>query len=308
MRKRRYISPLHLLQLFALCECLLQAEKQEQQPILFFERHQWKQKQTQRHKMVQEFVHKLRDKAKQHVKGVSTAITHPKHTTKAMIKKVTEKEDTPYCNIHNRDHIEGRWVYQDDIRKPSFQCCGDINYFSDQYDRAYCDYNNRAKHKCTAILGTYDIELVSSKAYAQAGGNACICQAHSRNSGNNDSSAIIALQKYSWQPQRCALLEWDAHRFCSLLGNRRIVIAGDSTIMQAGVTLLNRLIEDNAQCVRDVKLVRSDALFKPTMHPVCSSNDKTIVDILNLLNPNISIFSVGSHLTGLMILKTSFLS
>ena len=113
---------------------------------------------------------------------------------------------------------------------------------------------------------------------------------------SNNNSNISDLQKYKWQPYECSLLDWNGHQFCSLLGDRKIMIVGDSTMMQAGVTLLNRLVDGNAPCVQSIKLVRSDALSRPTMHPACSSNDQTFVDMMNLVKPNISIFSVGSHL------------
>ena len=57
------------------------------------------------------------------------------------------------------------------------------------------------------------------------------------------------------------------------------MIMGDSTMMQAGVTLLNRLVDADAQCVQNVNLVRSDALSRSTMHPACSSYDQKFIDM-----------------------------
>ena len=73
-------------------------EQQQQQPYLFFERHQWKHKQSQKHKVLNEFVHKLRDKAHQHGKLQSASITHAKNT--ATLSSIKRLPRTSYCNVH----------------------------------------------------------------------------------------------------------------------------------------------------------------------------------------------------------------
>ena len=320
--ERHLLGLLHIV--FAFFVAGQQHQMTEQEPLLFFERHHWKHKQTLKHKVLNEFMHKIRDKARQHGKLQSSVITHPKIISapptrkqpskkppkepskkppKEPSKKLSkEQSKTLYCNIHNRDHVRGRWVYQPSIEKPSFQCCGDINYFSEQYDEMYCDGKSRSLQKCAAIVGEYGVDFkenITEMKYAQAGGNACVCQVYgNHNSNENGTATLRDLQKYIWQPQECSLLDWNGDHFCSLLGDRKILIVGDSTVMQAGVTLLNMLIEGKAKCVHNVKLTRSDALFRPTMHLACSSYDQKFVDTMNSVRPNISIFSAGSHLSG----------
>jgi hypothetical protein len=41
---------------------------------------------------------------------------------------------------------------------------------------------------------------------------------------------------FVWQPQQCKLLEWEAADFCSNLGQRTILMIGDSTMAQMAST------------------------------------------------------------------------
>ena len=59
------------------------------------------------------------------------------------------------------------------------------------------------------------------------GGYACSCQRF----GFEDV--------YTWVPNECRLLEWDAKEVCRVLGNRSLLVLGDSTVSQAAGVLMN---------------------------------------------------------------------
>jgi len=40
-------------------------------------------------------------------------------------------------------------------------------------------------------------------------------------------------------PYACKLVAWDAQRFCQLLGTRKVLAIGDSTMLQAASVLMN---------------------------------------------------------------------
>eukprot|EP00966_Prymnesium_polylepis_P042268 982062-Prymnesium_polylepis.1 len=46
---------------------------------------------------------------------------------------------------------------------------------------------------------------------------------------------------YAWRPSSCSLVYWNAHRFCSLLGRRRLLFLGDSIMQQLAATVSNHV-------------------------------------------------------------------
>ena len=68
---------------------------------------------------------------------------------------------------------------------------------------------------------------------APVGARACSC-ARSRD----------ALLAYRWVPSRCRLREFDAAAFCRLLGSRRILFVGDSTMQQTANAVMGQVVWD----------------------------------------------------------------
>ena len=54
----------------------------------------------------------------------------------------------------------------------------------------------------------------------QVGGHACTCQ---------------GVRQMRWVPSSCELAEWNATTFCKALGDRKMVMIGDSTMEQVGM-------------------------------------------------------------------------
>lgn len=48
-------------------------------------------------------------------------------------------------------------------------------------------------------------------------------------------------EKWEWVPLTCDLVQWNATMFCELLGNRTILLAGDSTVRQTGQALMSMI-------------------------------------------------------------------
>ena len=65
--------------------------------------------------------------------------------------------------------------------------------------------------------------------FAHTGGNACICPV----------KHILAMNSYKWVPHACSLREFEPRDFCMRLGNRTVLLVGDSTMEQAASTLMN---------------------------------------------------------------------
>lgn len=66
--------------------------------------------------------------------------------------------------------------------------------------------------------------------------------------GNSQSSCsqVRDFEKFEWRPSSCRIDRFEAGRFCSMLGHRRLVIVGDSTASQAAASLMNMIIAGSA--------------------------------------------------------------
>ena len=71
---------------------------------------------------------------------------------------------------------------------------------------------------------------------------------------------------YEWEPSRCRLLEWDARKFCRQLGNRSVLLMGDSTVHQTDHTIRSWIRsgfggDADAGCERQIFFRLSDTLI-----------------------------------------------
>jgi hypothetical protein len=112
-------------------------------------------------------------------------------------------------------------------------------------------------------------------------GNGCSClhnlyteinAAKTRNIGKNDSEAEpvppfqLASNMYEWVPDNCELLTWNATTFCEALGDRTLVMSGDSTMQQTATSLVTSLFVDlknmnvteRQACLRKIRYKQSD--------------------------------------------------
>jgi len=77
--------------------------------------------------------------------------------------------------------------------------------------------------------------------------------------------------------------------FC-LLGNRTILLVGDSTMGQSATTLMSMIAASHGSCASQVTYYRSNFLF------FASDGQLSMYDITKKLSPRIVIFTVGAHL------------
>ena len=64
----------------------------------------------------------------------------------------------------------------------------------------------------------------------------------------------------TWTPRNCRLAAWSAARFCALLGARRILFLGDSTMQQTHAAVVNALNIGGATCQGQVEFDFADTL------------------------------------------------
>ena len=68
------------------------------------------------------------------------------------------------------------------------------------------------------------------------GGNACACDPARR-----EQLSLL------WEPSGCKLREFSAEAFCTALGDRTLLLVGDSTMQQLASVLMNGLAWEEAQ-------------------------------------------------------------
>jgi hypothetical protein len=67
---------------------------------------------------------------------------------------------------------------------------------------------------------------------------------HECDKQDNTRTTITQRERYIWKPLKCDLMQWNATLFCELLGERVILMVGDSTMHQTGAALMSRITWD----------------------------------------------------------------
>ncbi len=117
------------------------------------------------------------------------------------------------------------------------------------------------------------------------GGHACVCDERF------GRSAINPVQKYEWRPKNCSLDQWDSKQFCTLLGTRKILLLGDSTMQQSAATLVNMVASGGGSCVNQITFARSHYLIFRD-----GKEERTVFEYFDAILPDIFIFTAGAHL------------
>lgn len=192
------------------------------------------------------------------------------------------------------EHRRGNWVLDPAPIHPPFSCCGWDGYFgfNISIDEKLCLPEGEKAGQCELHrTGGNSSQLL------HAGGNACACDLKNRLASPDwkfkDTNNNRA--KYIWKPSNCDLLAWNATQFCELLGNRTILMIGDSTMQQTGVSLVNMIISSGASCASRVNVVVSTLLYVTQTYKKCFV-DATLQEAHHRIKPDISILNVGAHL------------
>jgi hypothetical protein len=73
------------------------------------------------------------------------------------------------------------------------------------------------------------------------------------------------VNRHIWRPRTCQLLAFDAKSFCKLLGGRRVVLIGDSTMGQTAATIMNAILHAKEACHVNIYFAKSDTLIGKNM-------------------------------------------
>jgi hypothetical protein len=163
-------------------------------------------------------------------------------TQKWVSDAATSEEKEAFGICRDGNHVVGKWVYNASLtnQDKSFYCCGwDHNDFTSNFD--LCGIGSMAEWG--------KLFYGRDRGLAQAGGHACTCDSAG---GNANRLVMHPREKYQWVPTYCNLLPWNATQFCELLGDRVVLLRGDSTSVQMAVTLMNMIVAKGGKCQQQI--------------------------------------------------------
>lgn len=157
--------------------------------------------------------------------------------------------------IDNPD-FTGQWVASGRYSDSLPPCCSwdrgyNLQHTHSHYstDRAFsCGDHRRESGFPGAWRGQPRQE--SSLLLQDSGGNGCACS----------PDRLAAIQRWQWVSEGCDLAEWDASAFCALLGNRSVLMIGDSTMEQCSAVLHNMIQWGGAGCAANLQFAAGDTL------------------------------------------------
>ena len=204
--------------------------------------------------------------------------------TLALTAALVDEPPLPLCR--NDDHVVGEWIEYTNTSAPrkSFHCC--------QYDENDYLHNTTAcfNPSWNAALAFRDTVLVTGfDSYpTYVGEHGCNCDKF------EGRDSLNAREKYFWKPKSCSLVQWNASRFCELLGPRRILFVGDSTQAQTFATLTNLIHAadlGNASCNHQITFGRCNVLIYGL------KGGKNLQEWVKIAGkPEILIVTAGAHL------------
>lgn len=184
----------------------------------------------------------------------SSFTQHPRHNKDGRI-------DRPLCNGASFSVLGGQWKRDSypNLTK-SFPSCGkDLWEGLGVEGQKLCGDDRTPcaeKYMVCNMYTPYNRPVNMTPAYMQSGGYSSKCDIR-----DHTIFEVAERERYYWQPNNCTLAAWDAVDFCRLLGNRRILLVGDSTMGQAAATLQNMVLASKAaKCAPQISFGRSDFL------------------------------------------------
>ena len=189
--------------------------------------------------------------------------------------------DLPWCT--NNSHIEGTWIPYEPKYK-SFVCCG--GGYAGPYGQGPPYDFEKVPGYCLPknTLPSFK-EFGYLEFGAQCGDDCCICD-------RTDDTRFVTnrREKYYWKPSNCNILEWNSTLFCELLGERKILMMGDSSMQQTAATLMSMITGGNGTCAPQITFGRSDhVIFGFKGH-------QNYANLVDEIEPNITIVTAGAHI------------
>lgn len=181
-----------------------------------------------------------------------------------------------FCS--DNGHIIGRWkaIPEHVHVEKSFHCCTwDNNDFL--HDTTRCGDTSMYPGHLHGYRG-------SDEHMTQGGDAGCTCDAQQSRYGAN------ARERYFWRPTHCKLHRWNATLFCELLGNRTVLLVGDSAMEQTAATLMSMITNQQGGCSSQIIMGRNDFLV------YALKNSRTMEEFVQIFNPDICVINAGAHM------------
>jgi hypothetical protein len=174
----------------------------------------------------------------------------------------------------NNSHVDGKWIYNPGIREKQYVC-------------KYAPLFNEQDYVLHNASLNYDYSL------------GCGCDEK-----DNTTTTISRREQYEWIPNSCTLPKWNAAAFCRALGNRHILLLGDSTMHQTTTHLMAMVADQGGNCYEQIAYAQSHFLIfgSHTNFKMTSQIEKYKFRYGRL--PDIVIMTVGAHLSDVGDMQT----
>lgn len=178
----------------------------------------------------------------------------------------------------NNGHVLGKWINGSepaDTKKTYYSCgWGDHDYKSNPQ---LCGWGARIGEQLVYGHKTW---------LMQTGGFSSECDKR-----DDTRWKFTQRERYRWEPMLCDLIPWNATQFCELLGNRTILMLGDSTMHQTAASIMSRVTSDSPpmeSCADQLSMGRFNK-FGPEKGQVPAINH------IREVSPDIVILNTGAH-------------
>jgi len=104
---------------------------------------------------------------------------------------------------------------------------------------------------------------------------------------------------YKWKPRFCALHRWNGNGFCTALGKRRLLLVGDSTMLQLFMRLnnaLNATARSSCTCARQLFFGMSGTLMGRALGRL--NYGTHWVPLVKAVKPDVLVVGTSSHIFG----------
>eukprot|EP01031_Cornospumella_fuschlensis_P025480 gene25480-30762_t len=180
-----------------------------------------------------------------------------------------------YCSLS--EITKGRWVRNPNLMRKAFTCCSwDSEDWKNPQMHYDCGKDDLSGQKLILMRGRTDINLPT-------GGYGCSCDRM-----HFQRFTVSERERWEWKTIGCETLQWNASQFCDLLGPRKVVFVGDSTMVQSGVTVAN--------------MIRGGVVQGPCSPQIYIYRMNTALDELNDLKtllrnvqPHVVVVGFGAH-------------
>lgn len=177
----------------------------------------------------------------------------------ASVPDVVRDHEPPLCQ--NNQHVDGKWVVDDSERASSsrnFPCCA-----ADYRENKWHNGSFALPHEkvCGGVIfpdqpgyhAMYASWYNGSKThYAHFPSKTCSRQHYENLDAKDAGDLFLPRKRYSWVPNDCALPKFDGKKFCELLGKRKMLFVGDSTMQQTAGTLMSLILASDGDCAEQI--------------------------------------------------------